>query len=48
MMNKKQYITPRCEAISLASPRLLDSSDPVAEERLMIGFDDSVATVEAY
>ena len=48
MMNKKQYITPRCEAIRLASPRLLDDSVPVAEDRLMIGFDNSAAEDEAY
>ncbi len=49
MMKKIQYITPRCEAISLAAPRLLDGSDTAAEERLMIDFDLSKeAEEEAY
>lgn len=47
-IKKIQYTTPRCEVISLATPCLLGGSVPVAEERLMIGFDDSAATEEAY
>ncbi len=45
-MNRKEYITPRCEAMSLAAPRLLDGSDPVAEDRLRLGFDNNTEAWE--
>lgn len=47
-MGKKLYISPRCEAVCFASPRLLGGSDFVAEDKLMIGFSNSDATEEAY
>lgn len=47
-MKRKRYISPRCEVVYFAPPRLLSGSASVTEDKLMIGFSDAEATEEAY
>lgn len=47
-MKRKQYFTPQCETISLATLDILTGSDTVSDDELVISFSSGDAWEDAF